>query len=74
MSLNCQEDISEYLVVLLPFLAQYVTKASPPGRGTLAVACRILNDRLGPIGQFPMAFTVLILPPMALMQVSNLSN
>ena len=60
-----QEFISEYLVALLPFLAQYVTKFSPPGRGTLAVACNILNERLGPMGQLPIALTVLILPPMA---------
>ena len=71
--LNYHEEISEYLVVCFPSLPSRSPKP-PPGRGTLAVACRILKDRLGPIGQFPTAFTVLILPPIALMQVSNLSN
>ena len=69
-----QDLISEYLVVLLPFFAQYVTRSSPPGRGTLAVAWSTLNDRLGPIGQFPIALTVLILPPIACTEASNFSS
>ena len=59
------EFISEYRVNLLPFLAQYVTSDSPPGLGTLAIALSILNERLGPIGQFPTALTERILPPIA---------